>query len=60
MEHTFLWLSLLTILAVSMWVSVNAELSRLTSYSVAELVGGGWVDSVTTGTDNRPNSFGSP
>ena len=31
------------------------------SYSVAELVGGGGgVDSVAIGTDNRSNSFGSP
>ena len=57
MEHAFLWLSLLTILAVNMWVSVNAESSCLTSYSMAELVGGG-VDLVTTGTDNRPIPLG--
>ena len=32
------------------------------SHSVAELVGGGGggVDSVAIGTDNRSNSFGSP
>ena len=58
MEHAFLWLSLLTILAVNMWMSVNAESLRLTSYSMAELVEGGWVDSVTTGTDNRPIPLG--